>query len=127
MDIKPEHIQRRYNQMVTNGIGFRTIQVTHCVLHQAFDQAVKLGMLPRNPTDATKPPKLKPVEMKFLDHTQAQQLLIKTLGQAESVYGSQVNGIEFRTVITFNLRPQLNIIRCLFNLRFHRSYLEVPQ
>jgi hypothetical protein len=39
--------------------------------------------------------------------------------QTLTVYGSQVNGIESRAVITFNLQPQINTIHGLFNLRFH--------
>ncbi len=74
-DIKPEHIQRLYNNMVKKGYGLRTVQIVHSVLHRAFVHAVKLGLLARNPDDATTPPKPKRKEMRFLDENQAQQFL----------------------------------------------------
>ncbi len=75
-DLKPEHIQHRYNEMVRQGKGLRTIQVTHAVIHRALELAVKLGIISRNPDDATSPPRPKQKEMQFLDQSQVQQLLI---------------------------------------------------
>ena len=75
-DLKPEHIQNRYNEMVKQGIGLRTVQLTHSVVHIALVHAVKLGVIPRNPDDATTPPKPSPKEMRFFDQDQVQQFLI---------------------------------------------------
>ena len=55
-DLKPEHIQQLYNHMVKDGYGLRTIQVTHAVIHRSLVYALKLGLIPRNPDDATSPP-----------------------------------------------------------------------
>ncbi len=75
-DLKPEKIQQLYNQMVKTGISLRTVQLVHSVLHRCLVHAVKLGVISRNPDDATTPPKPKPSEMNFFDETQIQQFLI---------------------------------------------------
>lgn len=75
MELRPKHIQQRYNEMVKEGKGLRTVQYTHIVIHGALKHAVKLGLIPRNPDDATTPPRPKPKEMKFLDEAQAQRFL----------------------------------------------------
>ncbi len=75
-DLKPEKIQQLYNQMVKNGVSLRTVQLVHSVLHRCLVHAVKLGVISRNPDDATTPPKPKPSEMNFFDETQVKQFLI---------------------------------------------------
>jgi len=75
-DLTPDQIQRMYNDMVKQGKGYRTIHLSHAILHRALVQAVKLGLLLRNPDDATIPPKPKRKEMQFLDEGQVQRLLI---------------------------------------------------
>lgn len=79
-DIKPEHIQRLYNLKIRNGSSPRTVQLIHSVIHRALVHAVKLGLIPRNPDDATTPPRPKRKAMQFFDENQVQQLLIT--GQA---------------------------------------------
>ena len=85
-DLKPEHIQQLYNQMVKNEYGLRTVQVVHSVIHRALVHAVKLGSIPRNPDDATTPPKPKVVEMQFLDENQVQQLLITAKARNDRLF-----------------------------------------
>jgi integrase len=85
-DLKPEHIQQLYNQMVKNEYGLRTVQVVHSVIHRALVHAVKLGSIPRNPDDATTPPKPKTVEMQFLDENQVQQLLITAKARNDRLF-----------------------------------------
>ena len=75
-DLQPSHIQKMYNDMVKQGRGYRTIYLSHAILHRALVQAVKLGLLLRNPDDATIPPKSKQKEMQFLNEDQVQRLLI---------------------------------------------------
>ena len=85
-DIKPEHIQRLYNNMVKKGYGLLTVQLVHSVLHRSLVHAVKLDLLARNPNDATTPPKPKRKEMLFLDENQAQQFLIASKTQNDRFY-----------------------------------------
>ncbi len=85
-ELKPILIQQLYNHMVAEGYDFRTVQMVHGVIHVALVQAVKLGLLQNNPDDATTPPKPIPKEMKFLDETQVQQLLITAKAQGSRFY-----------------------------------------
>jgi len=85
-DIKPEQIQRLYNNMVKKGYGLRTVQLVHSVLHRALVHGVKLGLLSRNPDDATTPPKPKRKEMRFLDENQVQQFLIVAKAQNDRFF-----------------------------------------
>lgn len=62
--------------MVKKDYGLRTVQLVHAVLHRSLVHAVKLGIIPRNPDDATTPPKPIPKEMEFFDENQVQQMLI---------------------------------------------------
>ena len=75
-ELKPGQIQQLYNKMVKKGFSSRTVQLVHTVLHRCLVHAVKLGVISRNPDDATTPPKPKPKEMNFYDENQAQKMLI---------------------------------------------------
>jgi len=79
-EIKPEHIQELYNVMVGNGKGLRTVQLTHSVFHRALNDAMRLGLISRNPDGVTNPPKPIAKEMSFFDEGQAQKLLIAANG-----------------------------------------------
>lgn len=76
IDLRPEHIQYHYDKKVKEGVGLRTVQLTHAVIHRSLNHAVKLGVIGRNPDDATTPPKPRPKEMKIYDEDQVQRLLI---------------------------------------------------
>jgi len=76
IELRPDQIQALYNKLVRSGRSFRTVQLTHAVLRRCLNNAVKLGILGRNPTAATTPPKPKPKEMSFYDQEQVNHLLI---------------------------------------------------
>jgi len=85
-ELKPGQIQQLYNQMVRKGFSARTVQLVHSVLHRSLVHAVKLGVITRNPDDATTPPKPKPKEMKFYDENQAQKMLITAKSKSDRYY-----------------------------------------
>jgi len=62
------------------GIGTRTITYIHSTLHRALVKAVKLGLLTRNPADATTPLKYTHKEMTVLSESQVTQFLIAARG-----------------------------------------------
>lgn len=86
IELQPASIQHRYNQMVKLGSGLRTVQITHAVIHRALVHAVKLGLIPRNPDDATNPPKPQKTEMQFYDQNQVQRFLIYTMITNDKYY-----------------------------------------
>jgi len=75
-DLNARHIQNFYNDKVSEGIGLRTVQKTHTVIHAALNSARKFGLIPYNPDDATNPPKPKTKAMKFLTKDQTRRLLL---------------------------------------------------
>ena len=85
-ELKPEHIQSLYIGMVKNGLGLRTIRHTHAIIHRALVHAVKLGLISRNPDDATTPPRPIRKEMQFLNENQVQQLLITAKIRNDHLY-----------------------------------------
>ena len=85
-DLKPEHLQRLYNQMVKDGYGLRTVQLTHAVIHCSLVHALKLGLIPRNPDDATNPPRPKPKEMQHFDENQVQLFLLAAKAKQDRYY-----------------------------------------
>lgn len=74
-ELSPSLIQRFYNQIVANGVGLRTSQKTHTLIHASLNTAMKQGLIGRNPDSATTPPKPHQKEMRFLNETQAKHLL----------------------------------------------------
>ncbi|GMA59690.1 site-specific integrase [Alicyclobacillus fastidiosus] len=58
--ITPRHLQNLYTSMRTGekSVSNRTIQLTHVILHDALDRAVKWGILSRNVAEAVEPPKV---------------------------------------------------------------------
>jgi integrase len=74
-ELNARQIQRFYNQKVSEGVGLRTVQKSHTIIHASLNSARKFGMIPYNPDDATNPPKPKPKPMKFLNQEQIKILL----------------------------------------------------
>ena len=74
-ELNSRQIQRFYNSKVSDGLGLRTIQKTHTVIHASLNSARKFGMIPFNPDDATSSPKPKSKPMKILNQNQIKKLL----------------------------------------------------
>jgi integrase len=79
-DLNPGHLQALYNAQIEVGKGVRTIKVVHVVLHKSLKQAVKLGMIGKNPADVVDPPKYQHEEMKIYNDTQVNQMLFTARG-----------------------------------------------
>jgi integrase len=74
-DLRPDMIQRYYDQKIRNGQSEHAVNQAHKVLNVALQHAVRLGLLPRNPCKATVPPKPRNTEMSILDEDEILQLL----------------------------------------------------
>ena len=84
-DLQADRIQQFYEYKLKSGSGKRTVEILHSILHRALKQAVKMGIIGRNPTDATNPPRPSEREMKFLDENQVNQLLMAAKGDRDEV------------------------------------------
>ena len=78
--ILPVHIKQLYAWMNEEGKGPRMIQLAHVILHAALQQAVREGILGRNPADAVERPKVERKEFQILNEEQAHQFLITASG-----------------------------------------------
>ena len=85
-ELKSRQIQRFYNSKVSEGVGLRTVQKAHTIIHASLNSARKFGMIPFNPDDATSPPKPKPKTMKFLNEKQIKIFLKVTREKNERNY-----------------------------------------
>jgi len=74
-DLTPSMIQRFYNEKVAEGVGLRTVQKTHTVIHASLNAAMQMGLIGRNPDDATQPPRPVPKEKRILTQDEARKLL----------------------------------------------------
>jgi len=67
--LKPEHLQHVYSEKLSVGLSNRTIRYIHTTLHKSLQNAVKLGMIVRNPADAVDPPKVQHHEMRTMNES----------------------------------------------------------
>jgi integrase len=77
-DIQPSHLNHLYRMKKEEGRGARTVQLIHMVMHAVLNQALKEGILGRNPADAVERPKVERMERRVLTETQARQLVLAT-------------------------------------------------
>jgi integrase len=63
--LRPHDIQGLYEAMLEKGLSAQTVILTHRVLRQTMNHAVKWGSLTRNPADATTPPRREKRELKM--------------------------------------------------------------
>jgi len=86
-EIRPAHIKQLYTFKKSEGRGDRTVQLVHTTLYNVFKQAVREGILGRNPVEAVERPKVEQAEMQTLNEEQARQFLIAAVGSTfEAVY-----------------------------------------
>lgn len=73
-DLQTGHLQRLYREKLEGGradgkeggLSGRYVAYMHSILHNALDQAVKEGLLPRNPADAARKPRVRGREIRPL-------------------------------------------------------------
>lgn len=88
--LTPMHVQALYSAKLDSGLSVRTVRLTHATLHKALKQAVRWGLVPRNVTEATSPPKVSREtrkEIRPLTRDQARDLLEAARGdRVEALY-----------------------------------------
>jgi len=78
--LTPVAIENTYGALLQSGLSRRSVEQAHAVLHRALNQAVKWGLLGRNPADAVNVPRPERREMRTLDEKQVQRLFEATAG-----------------------------------------------
>ena len=57
VDLKPEHLQNLYNDLIEQGLSARTVKVINTILHASLKKALKSGIIYRNVCEAVELPK----------------------------------------------------------------------
>ena len=73
VSLRPDHLQTLHSKKLKEGLSKRTVQYIHAVIRRAFNQAVKWGLLYRNPTNAATPrrPERKPPQTLSVEQAKA--------------------------------------------------------
>lgn len=74
-DLRPDQIQTLYNEKQDGGMSPRMVLMIHAVLHRSLGQALKQGVILRNPAQAVNRPKFRRKEMRTLSDIQARSFL----------------------------------------------------
>ena len=86
-NVTPAHVRGLYREKLGAGLSPRTVQYIHVTLHKALKQAVMDGLIPRNATEAVKPPQVRREEMQPLTPEQVKALLQAARGdRLEALY-----------------------------------------
>src|SRR5215210_7828249 len=72
--LTPAHVRGLYREKLEAGSSARTVRYIHTTLHKALKQAVMDGLIPRNATEAVKPPQPTREEMHPLTPEEAKLL-----------------------------------------------------
>jgi integrase len=81
------HVRGLYREKLDSGLSPRTVQYVHVTLHKALKQAIADGLIPRNATEAVKPPQVRREEMRPLTAEQARILFDAAKGdRLEALY-----------------------------------------
>ena len=84
--LSPTHVRGLYKEKLSS-LSPRTIQYIHVTLHKALKQAVRDGLIPRNATEAVKPPQVPREEMSPMSPEQVKMLLDAASGdRLEALY-----------------------------------------
>jgi integrase len=73
--LQPNDLQNLYKLKIESGLSRRTVQYIHAIIRRSLNQAVKLELLYRNPTDAVSPPRPKREPPQTLSAEQAKEFL----------------------------------------------------
>lgn len=74
-ELSTRRIQGFYNHLVEQGIGLRTIEKNHSIIHASLNYALKYGLIVSNPDTFTDPPKPKKKEMRYLNIEEVKKLV----------------------------------------------------
>jgi len=107
-ELQAMHIQKYYAEKLKGGLSANTIVHHHANIRNALQDALFLNMIPYNPADRVKKPKVNPKHPAFYSKAQVQELLEKVKGTTAytaillaSVYGlrrSEVLGLKWEHI-----------------------------
>ena len=96
--VQPLDIQGVYGEMLARGLSARVVRHAHSALHNALKQAVKWGLLIRNPSDLVELPKVPHKERRVLSPDEAVSFL--------KVASEMPHGLLFEFALLTGMRPE---------------------
>jgi len=96
--LKALDIQKVYADMQARGLSARVVRHTHSALHNALKQAVKWGLLSRNPSDLVELPKVPHTERHVLSQDEAVRFLATAIDMP--------HGLLFEFALITGMRPE---------------------
>src|SRR5829696_2682068 len=86
-NLTPAHVRGLYRQKLDAGLSPCSVQYVHVTLHKALKQAIADGLIPRNATEAVKPPQVRREEIRPLTAEQVKILFEAVRGdRLEALY-----------------------------------------
>jgi len=79
-ELRPADFQRFYNELTQSGKAPNTVRQVHMTMHKAMQDALRLDVVTRNPTDGAELPRLAQKEISFYTEEQLAQLFRATSG-----------------------------------------------
>ncbi|MBI2862918.1 MAG: site-specific integrase [Chloroflexi bacterium] len=73
--LSPQRLQAFCSQKLAEGLSLRTVQYLRAIIHRSLDQALRWGLIARNPADLVDPPRPRTQEIKPLTLEQTARLL----------------------------------------------------
>ncbi len=104
-------------QMQARGLSATVVRHTHSALHNALKQAVKWGLLSRNPSDFVELPKVAHKERRVLSPAEA----IRFLKAAET----KPNGLIFELALLTGMRPEEYLALQWSDIDFKRGTAQI--
>jgi integrase len=106
-------IQKVYGEMQELGLSARVVRHTHSALRNALKQAVKWGIIARNPADLVELPKVPHKEQRVLSPDEAVRFLQTADGMP--------NGLIFELALLTGMRPEEYLALQWSDIDFERS------
>jgi integrase len=78
--LTPAHLAAAYDRLLGRGLSPKSVLNTHRLLHRALSDAVRWGMLVRNPCDLVDPPRAQRPAVRALDAEEVARLLAACTG-----------------------------------------------
>lgn len=115
--LQPLDIQTVYGEMQARGLSARIVRHAHSALHNALKQAVKWGLLSRNPSDLVELPKVPHKERRVLSPDEAQEFL--------KAAALTPHGLIFEFALLTGMRPEEYLALQWSDIDFERCTAQV--
>ena len=115
--LKALDIQNVYGRMQARGLSARVVRHTHSALHNALKQAVKWGMIARNPSDLVELPKVPHKERRVLSPEEATDFLKAAC--------ALTHGLIFEFALITGMRPEEYLALQWSDVDFERGTAQV--